>query len=112
MKKKEEVELQVVFDKAEKQHQNHLYYLKKQSIKAEREAEREEIRVKNEAWENSKEGRARQAEIDYENTPEGKAIRKQSLIDQKKMAKSDREARYTGFVTYQSGIRTEYRYNR
>jgi hypothetical protein len=103
IKKKEEVELQAettrLFDKAEKQHQNHLYYLKKQEVKAKREAEREEIRVKNEAWENSEEGRARQAEIDYWNTPEGKAIRKQCRIDEKKMAKSDREARYRGTWT-------------
>ena len=116
MKKKEQLELEAetqrLFNKGEKKHQNHLDYLARERDRQDRQAEREEIRVANEAWENSEEGRARQAEIDYWNTPEGKAIRKQSLIDQKKMAKSDREARYTGFVTFHAGIRTEYRYNR
>ena len=103
MKKKEKVELEAetqrLFDKAEMQRLKHENYLDRQEKKYNRWLESEEIRVKNEEWQNSKEGRARQAEIDYWNTPEGKAIRKQSLIDQKKMAKSDREARYRGTWT-------------
>jgi hypothetical protein len=103
MKKKERLELETetqrLFNKAEKQHQNHLYYLDRQSEKAEREAEREEIRVKNEAFENTKEGRARRAEIDFANTPEGKAHWKQVAIRKKELAKSNYEARSRGHWT-------------
>ena len=65
MKKKEEVELKLetqrLFEKAEKQHQNHLNYLSRQNEKAERELKREECRVSNEAYNNTEEGREHQA---------------------------------------------------
>jgi hypothetical protein len=52
IKKKEEVELKLetqrLFEKAEKQHQNHLNYLSRQNEKAKREEVREEIRIANE----------------------------------------------------------------
>ena len=98
IKKKEEVELQVetqrLFNKAEKQRLNHQNYLAREEEKNIRWLESEEIRVKNEEWQNSEEGRAQQARIDYGNTPEGKASRKAYHIYQKEMAKSNREARY------------------
>jgi len=65
IKKKEEVELKLetqrLFEKAEKQHQNHLNYLSRQNEKAEREEAREKIRIKNEAYNNTEEGREHQA---------------------------------------------------
>jgi hypothetical protein len=52
IKKKDEVELKLetqrLFEKAEKQHQNHLNYLSRQNEKAEKELKREECRVSNE----------------------------------------------------------------
>jgi len=96
MKRKEKVELEVetqrLFEKAEKQHQNHLRYLEREAERSEREAIRE-------AYKNSKEGRERQAEIDYQNTPEGKAERERWLICQKKMYKLAKQSRYRGTWT-------------
>ena len=68
MKRKEKVELEVetqrLFDKAEKQHQNHLRYLEREAERSEREAAREEMREKNEAYKKTLEGRLEQARID------------------------------------------------
>jgi hypothetical protein len=68
MKRKEKVELEVetqrLFDKAEKQHQNHLRYLEREAERSEREAAREEMREKNEAYKKTPEGRLEQARID------------------------------------------------
>lgn len=65
MKKKDQVELEAetqrLFDKAEKQYQNHQAYLKRQESRDKRNAEREEIREANEVYKNSKEGQAEQA---------------------------------------------------
>lgn len=72
MKKKEQLEIEAetqrLFDKAEKQYQNHQAYLKRQESRDKRNAEREEIREEireaNEAYLNSAEGRAEQARKD------------------------------------------------
>jgi hypothetical protein len=59
-----EAETKKLFDKAEKQYQNHQAYLKRQAEREVREAEREEIREANEAYKNSAEWRAEQARKD------------------------------------------------
>lgn len=68
MKKKEQLEIEAetqrLFDKAEKQYQNHQAYLKRQESIDKMNAEREEIREANEAYRNSTEGRAEQARKD------------------------------------------------
>jgi hypothetical protein len=68
MKRKEKVELEVetqrLFDKAEKQHQNHQRYLEREVERSEREAKCEEMREKNEAYKKTPEGRLEQARID------------------------------------------------
>jgi len=68
MKRKEKVELEVetqrLFEKAEKQHQNHLRYLEREAERYERESAREEMREKNEAYKKTPEGRLEQARID------------------------------------------------
>ena len=106
MKRKEKVELEVetqrLFDKAEKQHKNHLDYLSRESARSaryemelkcqEREAEREEIR---EAYKKTPEGRLEQFRTDerkaekYEktrnwNTPEAINERKKIQEEWKK----------------------------
>ena len=85
IKKKEEVELKLetqrLFEKAEKQRLDHLNYLYRQEKKAEREAERYE----RDAYRNSEEGRAEQAEKDEKariwNTDEARWERERNRRD-------------------------------
>ena len=95
IKKKEEVELKLetqrLFEKAEKQRLDHLNYLYRQEKKAEREAERYE----RDAYRNSEEGRAEQAEKDEKariwNTDEARWERERNRRDYEIRKKQRRE---------------------
>jgi hypothetical protein len=122
MRKKEQLEIQAetqrLFEKAEKQRQDHLNYLYRQEKKAEREAERyerEEIRVANEEYKRSPEGRAEQAERDKEkaykaekariwNTPEAREKRERNRIDYEKRLEKQRRENNNGGSRSSSGF--------